>query len=428
MLDAAIPWWGWALFAVGLLAVIMVFSALFLPDFNEPNFTTPADPAAESPDFTDLLADALNVQILRGGTARNLENGDAFYPAILGAIDAARLSVNFQCYIWESGELSERLVGALVAAAVRGVEVRVLVDAFGGFRFSADEQRRLRDAGCQLLFFRPIRWYSLVRVFRRSHQRAIVIDGAVGFLGGAAVADKWMGTAQDPEHWRDSMTMVTGPLVRGVQAAFGNDWVYCCGEVLAGPKFYPATAPDGDAAGLAVVSSPSDAAQPVRLCHWLVFRAARRSLCISNSYFIPDKRLRQAVTERARAGVDVCILVPGARTDAKPVRLAGHTHYDELLRAGVRIYEYQPTMMHAKTVVVDGIWSVVGSANMDERSMELNEENVLAVRDAGLARDIEEGIRADLARSKEIELAEWRTRPLHARVLERLARALIEQY
>ncbi|HEX6644089.1 MAG TPA: phospholipase D-like domain-containing protein [Gemmatimonadales bacterium] len=429
-----LPWWGITLLVIGLLALVMATSALFLPDFHEPDFLVGADPAADSAEFVDLLVSALNVPVLRGSSARILQNGDAFFPAMLEAIRGARESVNFQCYIWESGKVSDEFIEAFAAAARRGVEVRILIDAFGAIKFKGRDRDRLREAGCKLEFFRPIRWYNMVRAFRRSHQRAITVDGAIGFTGGAAIADKWAGNARTPGEWRDSMTMVTGALVSGVQTAFGNDWVYCCGEILAGPRFFPVP-PTGPAdpdveppIGFAVVSSPSDAEQPIRICHWLGFRAARKRLFISNSYFIPDKRLRQAVMDRARAGVDVRILVPGSKTDAKPVRLAGQTHYEELMRAGVRIYEYQPTMMHAKVVVVDGVWSVVGSANMDERSMELNEENVLSIYDRRLAAEIERGFLEDFERSVEFDLARWSRRPLYRRILERLSRAAIEQY
>ena len=429
-----LPWWGWTLLALGALAVVMVTSALFLPDFHEPDFLVGADPAADSPEFIDLIISALNVPVLRGSSARILQNGDAFFPAMLDAIRNAEETVNFQCYIWESGEVSDQFIEAFSDAARRGVEVRVLIDGFGAIKFKNEDRERLRTAGVRLEFFRPLRWYNMVRVFKRSHQRAITIDGKVGFTGGAAVADKWVGNADSPEHWRDSMTMVTGSLVSGVQTAFGNDWVYCCGEILAGPRFFPQppTGPDETGGspplGFAIVSSPSNAEQPIRICHWLGFRAARRRLYISNSYFIPDKRLRKAVMDRARAGVDVRILVPGSKTDAVPVRLAGQTHYEELMRAGVRVYEYQPTMMHAKVVVIDGIWSVVGSANMDERSMELNEENVLAIRDAGLAAEIEQGLLEDFEKSVEFELERWSRRSLFHRLLERVSRAAIEQY
>jgi cardiolipin synthase len=431
---AAVPWWAWVLLAIGALALVMAISALFLPDFHEPDFLVGADPPADSPEFMDLLVSALNVPILRGSSARILQNGNAFFPAMLEAIRGSRESVNFQCYIWESGRVSDEFIEAFNAAAARGVEVRILIDAFGAIKFKRADRDRLRNGGCRLEFFRPIRWYNMVRVFRRSHQRAITVDGEIGFTGGAAIADKWSGDARTPDEWRDSMTMVTGALVSGVQTAFGNDWVYCCGEILAGPRFFPVpptgpAEPDSEPpVGFAVVSSPSDAEQPIRICHWLGFRAARKRLYISNSYFIPDKRLRTVVMDRARAGVDVRILVPGGKTDAVPVRLAGQTHYEELLQAGVRIYEYQPTMMHAKVVVVDGVWSVVGSANMDERSMELNEENVLSIYDRRLAAEIEKGFLEDFERSVEFELGRWSRRPFYRRILERLSRAAIEQY
>jgi cardiolipin synthase len=224
------------------------------------------------------------------------------------------------------------------------------------------------------------------------------------------------------------MTRVTGALVTGVQSAFASNWVYCCGEVIAGPRFYPAREDSGPAFGLSVVCSPSDAQQPIRLLFWLSFINARSRLWIASSYFIPDRHLREAVQERARAGVDVRILVPGNHTDAVPVQYAGRGYYEELLESGARIFEYQASMMHAKTVVVDDGWSLVGSANMDERSMEINEENLLGIAEPGFARAIMEGYERDLSRSREIALEQWRRRPLYHRALERVARVLIEQY
>ena len=193
------------------------------------------------------------------------------------------------------------------------------------------------------------------------------------------------------------MTRVTGALVTGVQSAFAANWVYCCGEVIAGPRFYPIGKDGGPACGLSVVSSPSDAQQPIRLLLWLSFINARRRLWVASSYFIPDQHLRKAVQARARAGVDVRILVPGNHTDAIPVQYAGRGFYEELLQAGVRIFEYQPSMMHAKTVVVDDGWTLVGSANMDERSMEINEENLLGVAESSFARSVAEGFERDLS-------------------------------
>src|SRR3990172_7348912 len=221
-----------------------------------------------------------------------------------------------------------------------------------------------------------------------------------------------MGDVRTPHEWRDSMTRVTGPVAGGIQSAFAENWVCCTGEVLAGDRFFPSMAPGPGPCGVSVVSSPSEAQQPIRHLFWLSFANARRRLWLCNSYFIPDPRLRKAVIDRAQRGVDVRILVPGNHTDAVPVQMAGRSFYEELLAAGVRIFEYQPAMMHAKTLVVDDRWSVVGSANLDERSMELDAENVVGIADEGFARAVAEGLEADFARSREVKLEEWRPRPL----------------
>jgi cardiolipin synthase len=286
----------------------------------------------------------------------------------------------------------------------------------------------LTKAGVIVGRFRPPSLKNLVRFYKRTHRRAIVIDGRIGFTGGAAVSKKWKGNVNNPHEWRDSMTQVTGPMVAGIQSAFVTDWVYCTGEVLAGPRFFQPLERGPGPCGLSVVSSPSDALQPIRLLFWVSYINAHKRLWICNSYFIPDSRLRDALIERAKNGVDARILVPGNQTDAVPVQWAGRSYYDELLSAGVRIFEYEPAMMHAKTTVVDGAWTIVGSANLDERSMELNEENVLGIADREFARSIEEGILADFARSREIHLEQWRKRPIIQRGLEACAKVLIEQY
>ena len=265
-------------------------------------------------------------------------------------------------------------------------------------------------------------------MYRRTHRRAIVIDGEIAFLGGAAISKKWAGNVRTSHEWRDSMTRVTGPLVEAIQSAFAGNWVYCTGEVLAGSRFFPAHEPGPGPCSVSVVSSPSDAQQPIRMLFWLSFSNARRRLWICNSYFIPDPRLRKAVVDRARKGVDVRILVPGNHTDAVPVQLAGRSYYGELLEAGVRIFEFLPAMMHAKTLVVDDCWSVIGSANMDERSMELNEENVAGIADEAFARAIANGLEADFTRSREVKLEQWRRRSIWQRAFEALAKTLIEQY
>jgi cardiolipin synthase A/B len=423
-----LPWWAWTFMLAGGIAVVSVFGALFLPDWPSDEFTVGFEAEPGSTQFVEWASTFLNSPIFQGGQVTLLENGDAFYPAMLEAIRKAEDSVNFEVYIFEPDEIGLQFIEAFKEKAQAGVQVRLLLDGFGAFKLRKRYRDDLHRAGVMVSRFRPLSLRNLVRFYRRTHRRAIVIDGRVGFTGGAAISEKWKGNVTNRHEWRDSMTQVTGPLVAGVQSAFATNWVYCTGEVIAGPRFFPTLDRGPGPCSLSVVSSPSDAMQPIRLLFWISFINARKRLWISNSYFIPDERLRQAVIARSSAGVDVRILVPGNHTDAVPVQAAGRSYYEELLRAGVRIFEFQPAMMHAKTTVIDGAWAIVGSANLDERSMELNEENVLGIADRDFARSIEQGLKADFARSQEIVLEQWRRRSILKRGLERVAKALIEQY
>jgi cardiolipin synthase len=423
-----LPWWAWTLLVIGVIAILGVGGALFLPDWPSDEFSVgfEADPGSEK--FVEYSSAFLNITLFQGGEVALLQNGDAFYPAMLEAIRKAEDSVNFEVYIFEPDEVGRVFMDAFMDRARAGVQVRLLLDGFGGIKMTRRYRKELQEAGVMVSRFRPIGLRNLVRFYRRTHRRAVVIDGRIGFTGGAAVSKKWKGNVGNPHEWRDSMTRVTGPMVAGIQSAFANNWVYCTGEVIAGSRFFPDSDPGPGPCGLSVVSSPSDALQPIRLLFWVSFANARHRLWICNSYFIPDRRLRKALVDRAKSGVDSRVLVPGNHTDAVPVQWAGRSYYEELLVGGVRIFEYEPAMMHAKTTVVDGAWSIVGSANLDERSMELNEENVLGIADRDFARSVEEGVMADIARSREITLDQWQKRPLLQRALERMARALIEQY
>jgi cardiolipin synthase len=428
LLSAGLPWWIWTVIILGVMALVGVIGALFLPDWKQPDYQLGTDAEVGTEAFVEAAAALLNNPVYRGGEVTLLQNGDVFYPAMLEAIRSATDNITFEVYIFEPDEIGRRFMDALIDRARGGVEVRLLVDWFGSLKFRQRHRDELSRAGVQVQVFRPFSLRNLVRIYRRTHRRAIVIDGRVAFTGGAAISKKWAGDVRNPHEWRDSMTRVTGPLVSGIQSAFAVNWVYCTGEVLTASRFLPPIAPGTGPRSVSVVSSPSDAAQPIRVLFWLSFAHARRRLWICNSYFIPDPRLRKAVVDRARQGVDVRILVPGNHTDAIPVQFAGRSYYEELLAAGVRIFEFLPAMMHAKTVVVDDAWSVIGSANMDERSMELNEENIVGIADPAFARAVADGLERDFARSREVMLEEWRWRPVWQRGLERLAKVLIEQY
>jgi cardiolipin synthase len=410
------PWWVRTFTVIGIMAVGGIILALFFAiGGGPPRLTTTANPPVDSRDFLLAVSGTAGVPLLQGGSARLLNNGKEFFPALIRALQNARKSVNFTCYIWEKGEASDRVLAALVERARAGVGVRVLLDGFGGSRAPKDGMDALRAAGGKVETFRAPRLGKLTRFHKRNHRRAIVVDGAVGFTGGIAVGDKWLGDADSEEHWRDSMVEVTGPLAATLQSAFVDLWAGTVGELLVGPEFFPpphAAPPLGEPITLhvGIASSPVHEDRPLRLFFVQSFLAARQRLWVTTPYFVPDRATRETVASRAKAGVDVRILMPGTHTDAELIRLASHSHYRELLEAGVRIYEYKPTMMHAKHVVVDGKWSIVGSANMDVRGNEINEENVLGILDAEFGRQLEETFLHDLKSSEEIRLEAWRKR------------------
>jgi cardiolipin synthase len=426
-----LPWWVLFFFVAGAVATVTAVLSLFFALGRRPQrMWTEHIGDVESEDFLVPLAAILNVPLRRGGHACLLNNGDAFFTAMLEDFRAAERSINVMLYIWEPGQVSDRIFEALVEQARVGVQVRLLLDGFGGLLAPRVDVERLIECGGRVAIFRPPQFGKLLRYHRRNHRRAIVIDGRVAYTGGAAVGDKWLGNARTSAEWRDSMTRVTGCLAQNLQAAFAEPWAYCTGEVLTGDAFFPPDLEDERTGvrSISVNSSPGLEEHPLRLFFFLTFLAARRRLWITTPYFVPDKHTRGVVKRRARAGVDVRIIMPDRHTDAKPIRAASHSYYAELLDAGVRIFEYQGAMMHSKHVVVDGKWCVVGSPNMDIRSKELNEENAIGVLDREFGRQLERTFECDLQRCREIVRAEWRRRGFGKRVVERLCVLFAEQY
>ena len=436
MIEILDPWWGALFSAIGVAAVAWLFATLFLAMGRRPRrFSIYTRPPAGSVRFLQDLSGLLNVPLMQGGTARLLNNGDEIFPAILDALRGAERSINFMTYIWERGEISDAVLEVLIERARAGVRVRVMLDGIGAWRAPNKQFKELEASGGRVRWFNPFRLGKLTAFYRRNHRRAIVIDGKVAFTGGASVGDKWLGNAQDPDHWRDIMVEVRGCLAGNLQSAFTQLWANSTGELLIGSDYFPETEKaeeDPGAEGLArhvtVISSPSEGSHPLRVFYWTSLACARETLYLTSAYFVPDRDMRRVLAERARAGVDVRLLLPNKYTDVKIVRLAGHFYYRGLLAAGVRIYEYQTTMMHTKSLVVDGAWSVVGSANMDIRSKELNQEAVIGISDRGFGRQLTDTFFADLAQSREIRLQEWEKRPLIARALERVVVLFEEQY
>lgn len=356
-----------------------------------------------------------------GNSAELLINGDRIFPPILEAIRGAEHSIHLETYVYWRGEIADEVADAIGERAAAGVECRVLLDAAGSAKMRPALVRELRDAGARVIRFRPPKPHLVGRVANRSHRRIIVVDGRIGFTGGVGIADEWTGDADDPDHWRDTHLRVEGPAVRELQGAFADHWVEATGEALIGERLLPEIAPIRGGVPMQVVRSGSAVGDSnVEVLYFLAIASAERSLDLTAAYFAPRPPFVRALCDAAGRGVRVRILVPGPHADKEFVRLAGRNIYAELLDCGVEIYEYQPTMLHAKSLVIDGRWCSIGTVNFDNRSFQLNDELTVSIFEGGLAEQLTEAFEHDLSRSERIDPERWaRRRPLH-RLAEKL--------
>jgi cardiolipin synthase len=356
-----------------------------------------------------------------GNRIEILENGDGIFPPMLEAIAAARKTVDFEAYIFWSGTVGTRFRDALAERAMHGVEVRILLDAVGspGRKLKAADVEVLKRAGCRVEFFHSRQPWKVWVVNHRNHRRVLVVDGAVGFTGGAGFADEWSGNADSPEHWRETQVRVAGPAVRGLQRAFQENWSEVTGEALVGAEFFPEIPAAGSMSAAVVPSSPLAAISGAGRVYAVSLAAAAKEIWISNSYFLPDEETSGLMIDAVKRGVDVRIIVPSdEHNDVPATKAAGRASFGPLLAGGVRIFEFQPTMFHLKTMVVDGIFSTVGSANFDDRSFHLNEEINVFVYDAGFAAQMRDRYERDLTHCREYTLAMWNQRPVRKRITE----------
>jgi cardiolipin synthase len=367
--------------------------------------------SAAEPDHPNYLAGLLGAQLTRGNRFTVLTNGDQLFPAMLAAVGGAKRRVSFETYIYKEGTIAEEFTRAFEDAARRGVRVNLVIDAVGGNGIDDAHVARLRQAGCRLATFNTPAWYSLEEINYRTHRKILVVDGNVAFTGGVGIDDQWLGNAQDREHWRDTMIEVAGPLARIIEGGFFENFAEAAGEMT--PELDPPVAPlDEEGAAFVVRSSPSGGANDLKRLYLLALAAARHTIDITTPYFITDESSRWALEDAVRRGVKIRLVVEGDITDSMPVKYASRKHYEQLMAQGIEIHEYQPTMMHTKTFVVDGVWSMFGSANFDNRSLELNDELNVAVTSRGLAARLLEDFEKDLKASRRLDLASWRQRSL----------------
>ena len=368
-----------------------------------------------SPEFERFLATQAG-GLPGGNQVTLLNNGNAFFPAILEAIRASKTSVNIELYIFAKGKMAERFVEALSAKAREGIEVRVLVDSVGERLGKLADQ--MRAAGVKFQIYKPMKLRSIAKAGDRTHRKIITVDGRVGFTGGLAIDDHWAGDARNPAEWRDTVVRLEGPVVLLLQRLFLQNWLYTTGDFLDGDGQFPVVHRAGDIKAQAIGSSRTSQLSFAKLHYYMPIRAARDHIWIENAYFLPDADLKAALCAAARRGVDVRIVVPGQYIDLKAVRYASRGNYRELLEAGVKIYEFQPTMLHSKVMVVDNVWSSIGSINFSSRSMKANAEANVTIYDQAFAGQVKGVIEADIARSEEIMLEQWKHRSLWQRIRE----------
>ncbi|MGE4225506.1 MAG: phosphatidylserine/phosphatidylglycerophosphate/cardiolipin synthase family protein [Vicinamibacterales bacterium] len=376
--------------------------------------------AVADPQFRREMRVMLGPTILGGNRVTPLQNGDTFFPEMLAAVAAARSTISFETYIYSSGAIGQQMTDALAERARAGVAVAVIVDWVGSLKMDEALLAQLTEAGARVERYRPLRWYHLGRLNNRTHRKLLVVDGRVAFTGGAGIADQWLGDAEDPDHWRDMQFRVEGPVVAQFQAAFNDNWIRTTGELVHGPAHFPPLAPVGTQDAHLFISSPASGSDSMHLMFLMSMAAAAATIDLSASYFVPDALIERALIEARQRGVRIRILVPGEHIDSEVVRLASRGGWGPLLQAGVEFYEYQPTMMHAKALVVDGELVSVGSTNVDLRSFQLNDEASLNVYDRALAAELTAVFEADLQRARRVTLESWARRPWREKFMERV--------
>src|SRR5687767_4023380 len=409
---------GWTIIAVAFV-IWLTLVILFTPRIDY-RVSSPLRP--DSDEFLHVIQMTCQAAVFGRNRVEVLTNGAQFYPAMRDAIMQATGSVNMEAYIFYPGEAADMLIDAMVARAREGVVIRLVLDAIGSFGMRGAPLRRLREAGVEVRFYQPLRWYRLHRLNNRTHRELLIIDGRVAFCGGAGVADWWYkpgrrGLRRHVAAWRDTAARIEGPIVAALQGVFAENWLECGGEILTSPRDWPPLGPMGAASAMVVKSSPADRATTSRVVFQMLIDGAVTDIDISTPYFLPDRSLRRSLVRAARRGVKVRVIVPGPHTDQQLVRLASRRMYGELLRGGVRIFEYRPAMTHVKALMVDGTWAVIGTTNVDNRSFEHNDEVNVAIREAEVTERLRRDFEADLAASDEITQEEWHRRPR----LEKLA-------
>lgn len=431
-------WWAWFAGAAlleflgwrvsGVLAGAVSFALYHTSADSHPAvFALEPDFESDSAEFRATMTGATGMPLVDGNRVEIFNNGDEFYPAMLEAIESARLSITMEQYIFWEGEVGRRFAEALAVKACAGLPVKILVDAIGSATLGSEIFETLRRGGCQLAWFRPIHWYTLHRANRRNHRKSLIVDGAVAFTGGAGIGDHWVGSAANEHEWRDMQIRVEGPSVATLQAGFAQNWMLTTGEIIHGHEFFPEPRVAGSVPVQIILSSPAAGASAAGTMYLIALQCAQRYVYIANPYFIPDSRVIAMLARACQRGVSIKLMLAGQHNDTWWARQNSVRLYGKLAAAGVEIYEYLPTMLHQKTMVVDDAWGTVGTTNFDNRSFALSEETNICFHDSALIEQLRIIFEADLAACERVDIGEWERRGFWKRTKEAVASLIEDQ-
>ena len=399
----------WAIIVVGIIIVILVLIIWSVKRRRQPRLEL------EPTDNDDLqlsIAGLTQGTLVSGNRVELIQNG-AFFDRLFRDIAGAKKTINFETFLCKEGEVTRRMTEALLQKARENVQVRVMFDGNGGKRFGKDDLKRLKDAGVCVAKYHPIRISNVGLLNNRDHRKIAVIDGRIGYVGGHCLVDSWLGNAQDKKHFRDISARIEGPVVAQLQSAFAENWIEETGEVPGGANFFPEIEPAGDVEAHAVWVSSAGSPSSVKLLHYLLIHAAKERITIQNPYFLPDPDARRSLLEAVERGVEVRVMIPAVKaTDSPIVQHASHHHFGTMLKGGVKLFEYQHTLLHQKVLIVDGQWVSIGSTNFDDRSFELNDEISLVVYNETIAHELEQTFEDDLKQSTTVDFEKWANRPV----------------
>jgi cardiolipin synthase A/B len=430
-------WWPWAAVAAGLeyreerewalvVALVAVICYLIAPKAEPPRFGLEHEFSVNAETFLPTIAGTANAPLIPGNRLELLNNGDAFYPRMLDDIARAEYSITIEAYIYWAGEVGLQFARALADKARQGVTVTILLDSIGSANIGREILTTLEPA-CRVAWFNPIHWYTIGRFNNRTHRKSLIIDGVVGYTGGAGIADHWRGNAEGPQSWRDMQVRIEGPGVVPLQSGFAHNWLATTGEVVSGELYFPRVPVRGDLSIQTLLSSPETGGSNVRTMYYLSIACARRSIYIANPYFVPDTVALETLIDAQKRGVDVRIMVSGARNDNWLARHNSIRLYGPLLEAGITLLEFNRTMLHHKTMVVDAVWATIGTTNFDNRSFAHNEESNICCLDRNIAAALHQTFLADTSNCARVTLDEWKRRGAWSKLQESLASLLQEQ-